>query len=222
MASYKRQGPQGLKGLKGTSMIGGRIPPTNDIGDIGDTYIDTAAAVLYGPKESVEDINFADRNFSNENTTPLDETLSANCRIEDAKLIFKNTLNTKRSTGLGIADVSYTTLPTPVTEFSTYDLKVHLDYVYNNGTGIKIQVYANTDFVQLTGTALADQISAPIILADQIVGDFGEVGELYFGIIVYTTLDGMPVQDLIKISRIEVIGKGAGWGTGTSLIPPTP
>lgn len=45
-------GDQGPKGDPGTSVLNGCVPPTDDLGNDGDFYLDTATSVLYGPKAS--------------------------------------------------------------------------------------------------------------------------------------------------------------------------
>ena len=45
-------GDPGSKGDPGTSVLNGCVPPTDDLGNDGDFYIDTATAILYGPKAS--------------------------------------------------------------------------------------------------------------------------------------------------------------------------
>jgi len=43
-------GPQGSPGANGNTMLNGSGAPTNELGNVGDFYIDTNVQILYGPK----------------------------------------------------------------------------------------------------------------------------------------------------------------------------
>jgi hypothetical protein len=46
------QGPAGTNGTNGTTILSGTTTPSSSLGAVGDFYLDTAAAKLYGPKTS--------------------------------------------------------------------------------------------------------------------------------------------------------------------------
>lgn len=46
-------GQNGTNGTNGSKILSGTTPPTNDVGNIGDWYIDTQAGRLYGAKTSI-------------------------------------------------------------------------------------------------------------------------------------------------------------------------
>lgn len=212
-------GPQGIQGIEGKKLFRGIYAPTVDLGNLGDSYIDLTEFKLYGPKEPSGVVLYDTRNYTTTHT-PLPETLSSNTKIESGKLVFYNTTTTPTPYGMGVA--GYDSAPSFFSDFTNYTIKVYIDWAYNNGADLRVFVYANTSSNFAEGTSLSSLISSgnPLVLENQAVGDYGDPGQIYFGVICYTKASGMPIADMVKISKIEIHAIGNGWGTGTSLIGP--